>query len=100
MFGMDAFYVEDKIMFALREKDTSPKDNGIWIATKTIHHTQLNHIFKSIKAIEVYGIKNWRMLPVNSDHFETDATTLAELMRSRNPIVGVLPKPKKRKSQR
>ncbi|MFT5751216.1 MAG: hypothetical protein ACI828_001354 [Flavobacteriales bacterium] len=100
MFGVDAYYVEDKMMFALREKEKNPVDNGIWIATKKEHHQQLRQKLKGCKNIETTGIKAWLMLPSESDYFESDAHILAALIHSQNPLIGTSPKPKNRKSQR
>ena len=33
MFSCLAVYVEDKIVFCLRDKPASPADNGVWLAT-------------------------------------------------------------------
>lgn len=41
MFGVDSYYIGEKIVFALRKKDTLPEDNGIWIASKLEHHDAL-----------------------------------------------------------
>jgi hypothetical protein len=100
MFGVDAYYLDDKMLFALREKEKSPVDNGIWIATKKEHHQQLKHQLTSVKNIETIGIKAWLMLPAESDHFERDSCVLAELIHAQSSLVGILPKPKNRKSQR
>ena len=97
MFGVDAFYYEDKIMFALFQKEEHPNDNGIWIATKKQHHQKLKHKFSSIKHIEYLSIKNWLMLPESSEHFESEVHKLQQLIRDCSELVGNIPAPKKRK---
>lgn len=100
MFGVDAYYLDDKMIVALREKEKNPVDNGIWIATKKEHHQKLKQQLTSVKNIETIGIKAWLMLPAESDYFERDSRILAELIHTHSPLIGTLPKPKKRKSQR
>ncbi|MBE15488.1 MAG: hypothetical protein CL867_04505 [Cytophagaceae bacterium] len=97
MFGVDAYYLEAQLLFALREKEENTIDNGIWIATKKQHHQKLKHQFKSIKSIESYGIKSWLMLASNHDHFEADAQHLAQLIFKRSELIGTTPNSKKRK---
>jgi hypothetical protein len=48
MFGVDAFYIDDHIVFALSQSNKYPLDHGIWIATKKEHHQKLMPHFKSI----------------------------------------------------
>ncbi len=100
MFGVDAYYYEASLLFALREKETYPKDNVIWIATKKQHHQKLKHQFKSIKPIESVGIKSWLMLASDHDYFETDAHHLAQLILNRSALIGTTPGSKKRKPRR
>ncbi|RMB57618.1 hypothetical protein EAX61_10920 [Dokdonia sinensis] len=92
MFGVDAYYIEDKMVFALREKNHNIIDNGIWIATTKQHHQKLKHTFKTIKPIETIGIKSWLMLPASSDIFEYEVQLLVHLIRMRSPLIGIIPK--------
>ena len=41
MFGCRAVYIEDKIVFILRQRPKSTELNGIWIATERKHHESL-----------------------------------------------------------
>lgn len=90
MFGVDAYYFEERMVFALREKDQNTQDNGVWVATKKEHHQKLRHHFKTIKSIESIGIKSWLMLPASSDIFENEVQTLVHLLQNRSPLIGVL----------
>jgi hypothetical protein len=38
MFSCLAIYVEDKIVFILRDKRHQTADNGVWLATTEEHH--------------------------------------------------------------
>jgi hypothetical protein len=95
MFGVDAFYIDDRIVFALSQSNKYPLDHGIWIATKKEHHQQLKHQFKSIRPLLSIGIKTWLILPEDHDHFEEDANTLVSLLKSGSPLIGNIPKKRK-----
>src|SRR5580658_8511735 len=41
MFGCHAIYVEDKIVFILRDKGDPREDDGVWVATTVEHHRAL-----------------------------------------------------------
>lgn len=96
MFGVDAFYYEEKIVFALREKDKNPHDNGIWIATKLEHHEQLKKQIKDVRIIKDFGPKTWMLLPADSDHFEEGMIKVSELIKEHSELIGNVPKPKKK----
>ncbi|WP_109300687.1 hypothetical protein [Aquimarina sp. AU474] len=98
MFGIDAFYYGDKIVFALRQKDNHIEDNGIWIATKTEHHEELRSLIKDVRMIKVYGLKSWLLLPDDSDYFEEGARQIAKLIKQHSILIGNIPKLKKKKS--
>lgn len=96
MFGTDSYYIHEKIVFALRKKDKYPEDNGIWIASKIEHHQKLHRQIKGLRAIKVYGIKSWLILPEDYEHFEEQANAIAELIKTGNELIGNIPKGKKR----
>lgn len=73
MFGVDAFYIREKIVFALRKKNTTQEDNGIWIASKKEHHQKLYHQIDGLRSIKIYGIKTWLFLPEDFELFEEAA---------------------------
>ncbi|MDY8136225.1 hypothetical protein [Aquimarina sp. 2201CG5-10] len=97
MFGVDSFYYGEKIVFALRKQDNYPNDNGIWIATKIKFHKELKLLIRDLKAIEVYGLKTWLVLPESSDHFEEGIIKIAELIKQHSSLIGNIPKVKKKK---
>ena len=53
MFGCLAVYVEDKIVLILRDREGSPEDNGVWLATTAEHHASLQHEFPSMRSIQL-----------------------------------------------
>lgn len=95
MFGVDAFYIGEKIVFALRKKDAAPEDDGIWIATKKQHHQKLYHQIDGLRHIKTYGIKTWLLLPEDYALFEEAAHKVAEMIKKNSELIGNIPKPKR-----
>ena len=95
MFGVNAYYINEKIVFALRKKDEKTEDNGIWIASKIKHHQKLRYKIKGLRAIKTYGIKTWLVLPEDFEHFEEQANTIADLIKSDSELIGNIPKTKR-----
>jgi len=99
MFGNHSLYIGDKIYLATRHKEKNPLDNGIWVGTKVEHHESLQKQFPSLTNIRTYNIKKWLLLPVDAEDFEEVAIEICELIKSGDPRVGVVPKPKKKKKK-
>ncbi|HET9054018.1 MAG TPA: hypothetical protein VFM90_07590 [Cyclobacteriaceae bacterium] len=98
MFGCYGVYVGDKIVLALRSKDSHTNDNGVWIATRAEHHASLKKIFPSMRSIHVLGggsETNWQIIPELADDFEESAMKVCELIRKGDPRIGSIPKKKK-----
>jgi hypothetical protein len=100
MFGCFGVYVHDKIVFALRKKGENDPDNGVWLATTHDHHASLKKEFKSLRSIQIFGVKEsgWQNLPEESDDFEESVSRACELILKGDPRIGKIPKPKKKKS--
>ena len=94
MFGCLAVYVEDKIVLILRDKPTSPADNGIWLATATEHHGSLRREFPRMRSIRLFGKKptQWQVLPADDPDFEDAAMRACKLILARDPRIGRIPK--------
>ena len=101
MFGCLAVYVGEKIMLILRDKANGP-DNGVWLATTHEHHESLRAEFPNMQLIGVLaagGITGWQKLPAEAPDFEESALRACELILARDPRIGKVPKPKKRRKQ-
>src|SRR4051794_5432514 len=72
MFGAVGVYVGDKIVFILRDRESSPVDNGVWLATTGEHHQSLLSIFPNMRSLKVFGPgpTGWQVLPVDAVDFE------------------------------
>lgn len=97
MFGCEAVYVGEKIVFVLRERDSSPRDNGLWLATTAEHHGALKKIFPTMRSIEIFGtgVTGWQVLPADARGFEEAALKACALVRQRSPLIGKVPAAKK-----
>jgi len=93
MFGCLAVYVEEKIVLILRDKPSSPEDNGVWLATTEQHHESLRRDFPHMRSIKILGEKvtGWQVLPADSPDFEEAAHLACELVLARDPRIGKVP---------
>jgi hypothetical protein len=93
MFGCLAVYVQEKIVFILRDKQDYAGDNGLWLATAKEHHESLHREFPSMRSIQVLGsrVTNWQVLPAESSDFEEAALRACELILAGDPRIGKLP---------
>jgi hypothetical protein len=101
MFGCHAVYVDDKIVFILRQRG-DPRDDGVWVATTVEHHATLRRVMPSLRSIAVLaggGVTGWQLLPADSDDFEESALLACELVKKRDVRIGKTPgKGRKRRS--
>jgi len=90
LFGCIAVYVQDKIVFVLRDKRTSREDNGVWLATTREHHESLRREFPSMRSIKVLGteVTGWQVLPADEPDFEEAALRACELILAGDPRIG------------
>jgi hypothetical protein len=100
MFGSHAVYVDQRIVFILRQKE-GPKtlrDNGVWVATQPEHNESLLHDFPALRPIELFakrgrtGFTGWLNLPDADDSFEEAALSLCRLVIAGDPRIGKIPK--------
>jgi hypothetical protein len=98
MFGCVAVYVGDQIVFVLRDKADSPRDNGVWLATTQDHHQALRGEFPHMRSIHVFGkpVTGWQVLPVDAPDFEEAALRACELVLARDPRIGKVPAARRR----
>jgi hypothetical protein len=88
-----AIYVEDKIVFVLRDKPHDTVDNGVWLATTHEHHESLRRQFPNMRSIQVFGKKatGWQVLPADARDFEEAALRACELVLAKDPRIGKVP---------
>jgi len=102
MFGAFAVYLGERIVFILRERDASPRDNGVWIATSVEHHESLRKQFPSLRSIELFerkGPTGWQVLPADADDFEESVLRACALALAGDPRIGKVPAKKRARAK-
>ena len=69
---------------------------GVLVCTYHEHQPSLLAEFPGLRQHPV--LKKWLYLPETTDTFERDAKRLVQLVQGRDPRLGILPSPKKKKS--
>jgi hypothetical protein len=98
MFGCTAVYVDEKIVFALREKTENAEDNGVWIATIPEHHKSLKKELPSMRSITLLGPgpTGWQVLPSDAVDFEESVLAACDLVLANDLRIGKIPKGRSR----
>lgn len=101
MFGSFSIYIDGKIIFILRDRESFPEDNGVWIATTAEHHETLRKDLPTIRSIAIFGPgpTGWQIIPFESDDFDRDVLKACQLVRRGDPRIGKIPARKKKKSK-
>ncbi len=99
LFGCTAVYVGETIVLALRD-GKADEDNGVWLATTKEHHASLRRELPHLRSITVFGTgeTGWQVLPATAPDFEESVLHTCELVRHRDPRIGKIPRPKRRKT--
>lgn len=96
MFGAKAVYLDGKIVLCFSTGEEPWR--GLLLPTDRANHAALCAEFSALRVHAILG--KWLYLPESADAFERTATALVQLVRRRDPRLGVVPPPKKRKSAR
>ena len=102
MFGCHAVYVQNKILFMLRDSPKQPEDNGLWVVFADVTQASdapgsLRSAFPSIRPIQLLGgvIPHWLLIPDDSPRFEEDSLHACEFALARDPRLGRIPASRK-----
>jgi len=93
MFGCKAVYLDGKLMLVLAAKEEPWR--GMLVCTEHVHQASLVAEFGELSSHPI--LPKWLYLPESAGTFERAAAHLVELSRRRDPRIGVVPKPKKKK---
>lgn len=98
MFGHQCVYFDGLMVVFMISKDDS-RDNGVCIATSKEHIESLQEDIKSLRHLNAYGPKatNWRLIPVDSESFESDVERACRLILKGDPRIGREPNSAKKK---
>jgi hypothetical protein len=103
MFGCHSVYVEDKIVFILRDRGKPRQDDGVWIATTEEHHASLRRELPSLRSIQVLAggrVTGWQMLPADADDFEESVLRACAMVVAGDGRIGKVPSKRKRRTAR
>jgi hypothetical protein len=101
MFGCHGIYVEGKIVLITRDKGSDDGDEGVWIATKTEHHSSLRQTLPSLRSISILGKgeTQWQIIPKSSETFEEEVIMACDLILRGDARIGSVPKKRNKKQQ-
>ncbi len=100
MFGSHAVYVDQKIVFILRQRKhpKTIRDDGIWVAMLPEFTGSVRKEFPALRPIELFaarsrtGFTGWLNLPDTDDCFEECALALCRLLVRGDKRLGKIPK--------
>ena len=92
VFGFTHVYLDDKLLFSLRDSPTQPGSNGMWVYTTTEHADSLAREFTDLPRRQIWrsGKKAWIVLASRLSEFEEHAFKACELILGRDQRIGRL----------
>jgi hypothetical protein len=90
VFGFTHVYLEDRLLFSLRDADTRTGSNGMWLYTTTEHADSLAQEFPDLPRRQIWrsGKKAWVILASRLGDFEENALRACELILSGDRRIG------------
>jgi hypothetical protein len=90
MFGSTGVYLDERVVFILRQK--GDVDDGVWVAYEPELEADVLSLFPRLERIEVLGnVRAWRKLAASSEAFEDDVLRACKLLVSGDQRLGKLP---------
>jgi hypothetical protein len=93
MFGAKAIYLDGKLMLCFCHGEEPWQ--GMLVCTDHGHHASLQAEFSSLSPHPV--LPKWLYLRSSASDFELTGTRLVQLARQRDPRVGIVPRPRKKR---
>lgn len=102
VFGFTHVYLEDKLLFSLRDSTTQTGSNGIWLYTTTEQADSLAREFTDLPRRQIWrsGKKAWIILASRLPEFEEHAFKACELILRGDRRIGRLSRRMSPKSKR
>jgi hypothetical protein len=95
MFGCTAVYLDERIVFVLRQK--GGEDDGVWVAYERDAEAQVRALLPTLEPIVILGsTRGWRKLSAASASFEADVLRACALLRAGETCLGKLPESRKK----
>jgi len=100
MFGCEAIYLDERIVFVLRDKGDS--DDGVWLAFEPSRAAEVRAMFPRLRSIDIFGdgVGGWLKLSAKDPDFEEDALAACALLVNGSELIGKIPKKKRPLSAR
>ncbi|MBX3017077.1 MAG: hypothetical protein KF767_04240 [Bdellovibrionaceae bacterium] len=103
MFGCHAIYVGEKIVLITRQREKSPRDNGLWVIVSSEANSEIRAEFPALRPIEMFdsgkeGTPSWLCLPEEAPTFESDALTIVDYVIARDARFGKVPLSSRKKT--
>jgi len=96
MFGAKSVYLGGKIMLCFCAEEEPWR--GVLVCTDRERHAALATEFPELAPHPL--LSKWLYLPESAENFERTAAALVALARRRDPRIGVVPQPKKKRPPR
>ena len=92
VFGFTHVYLEDKLLFSLRDSATQPGSNGMWLYTTIEQADSLAREFTDLPRRQIWrsGKKAWIVLASRLGNFEEHAFKACELILHGDQRIGRL----------
>jgi hypothetical protein len=90
MFGFTSVYLDEKLLFSLRDSVKHPGSNGMWLYTTTEHVESLAREFPLLPKRQLWrsGKNAWVVLASRLENFEEYAFKACELMLNGDRRIG------------
>lgn len=90
MFGSTGVYLDERVVFILRQKGDA--DDGVWIAYEPEREAEVLAAFPSAARISrVPNARGWRKLAAASPSFEDDVLKACRIARTSDGLLGKIP---------
>ncbi|MCM3901659.1 MAG: hypothetical protein ND866_08130 [Pyrinomonadaceae bacterium] len=92
LFGSTNVYLDDKLLFSLRDSVKHPSTNGIWVYTTAEHLNSLAREFPELPRRQLWrsGKNGWVVLACRLESFEEYAFKACELVLKGDQRIGRL----------
>jgi len=90
MFGFTSVYLDEKLLFSLRDSVKHPGSNGMWLYTTTEHVESLAREFPQLPKRQLWrsGKNAWVVLASRLEYFEEYAFKACELILNGDRRIG------------
>jgi hypothetical protein len=97
MLGATAVYLDERVVFILREK--GDQDDGVWVAFEPAREAEVASALPNLVPISLFGkIRGWKSLAARQPDFEDDVLHACKLALAPASILGKQPTRQKKRA--